>query len=196
MPLPVRTPPRPHLLRLLAWLAGLLLAVAAHAGINLYAPDGMPTGRSVTATELWETFDRNLPPGIWISPLENERYEVVSARWLRRTFLPSLRRQMNDFRTRDLPERGRAANCNGFALVCRVMLNLSAMAARAHGPAAATVIVHHAQAFGGLPATNEYHSVAFVLTDEGPWIIEAQSGAYTPLSAYPNLSQIKLVSVH
>jgi len=196
MCLPFRTLPHLRQLRPLAWFAGAVLAVAAHAGINLYAPDGMPTGRSVTATELWETFDQALPPGIWISPLENERYEVVSARWLRRTFLPALRRQMQEFRARDLPARGRAANCNGFALVCRVMLNLSAMAARAHGPAAATVIVHHAQAFGGLPATDEDHSVAFVLTDEGPWIIEAQSGAYTPLSAYPNLTQIKLVSVH
>lgn len=177
-------------------LALLVGTATAFAGLHLYAPAGMPTGRTVTATELWEEFDRVLPPGVWISPLENARYEVISARWMRREFLPSLQRQMKKLWEQDIPEENRAANCNGFALICRVLLNLSAMSARAHGPAAATVIVRHDRPFGGLVPTHEDHSVAFVLTDEGPWIIEVQSGVHTPLRDYPNRDTIKLVSVH
>ena len=76
------------------------------------------------------------------------------------------------------------------------MLGLSAMESHAHAPATATVIVYQAKPFGGLSATQENHCVALVLTDEGPWIIEAQSGAHVAISDYPNLSTIKLVSVH
>ncbi|MEJ1970969.1 MAG: hypothetical protein WDM96_00110 [Lacunisphaera sp.] len=76
------------------------------------------------------------------------------------------------------------------------MLNLSAMEARARAPATATIVVYQEKAFGGLSATKENHCVAFVLTDEGPWIIEAQSGAHVAVRDYPNLSTVKLVSVH
>jgi hypothetical protein len=77
-----------------------------------------------------------------------------------------------------------------------LMLSLSAMDVHACAPAAATVIVRQERPFGGLSATKENHCVDFVLTDEGPWIIEAQSGAYTTIDAYPNRGTIKLVSVH
>jgi hypothetical protein len=185
----------------LARLAGLaallaLAPLAARAGIDVYTPTGMPTGKTVTAEQLWEEFNHALPPNVWVSPLENRRYEVISARWLRRDFLPALRQQMKQFWDKRIPEEDSAGNCNGFALVCRLMLTLSAMEAHACAPATATVIVYQAKPFGGLSATKEDHCVAFVLTDEGPWIVEVQSGEYTKLSNYPNLGTIKLVSVH
>jgi hypothetical protein len=70
------------------------------------------------------------------------------------------------------------------------------MDAGARAPATATVIVRQEKPFGGLYATKEDHCVAFVLTDEGPWIIEVQSGVYTKIGDYPNRGTIKLVSVH
>jgi hypothetical protein len=173
-----------------------LTALVASASLHFSTPSSMPTGRHVTASQLWSEFDRALPPGVWVSPLENQEYEVISAHWMRRSFLPSLKRQMKTLWDKQLPEDNRAANCNGFALMCRLMLGLSAMEARARAPAAATVIVHQGKPFGGLAATNEDHSVAFVLTDEGPWIIEVQSGTYVNLADYPNRETIKLVSVH
>jgi len=160
------------------------------------APTGMPTGKTVTAEQLWEVFDHALPPDVWVSPLENSKYEVISAKWMRREFLPALKQQMKMLWGRRIPEEDSAGNCSGFALVCRLMLSLSAMEAHARAPAAATVIVKQEKPFGGLSATMENHCVAFVLTDEGPWIIEAQSGAYTKISDYPNRGSIKLVSVH
>jgi hypothetical protein len=156
----------------------------------------MPTGNTVSAVELWNEFDRMLPPGVWVSPLENTRYEVISARWMRKAFLPALKLQMKALRERRIPEENSAGNCNGFALVCRLMLSLSAMEAHASAPATATVIVRQEKPFGGLYASKEDHCVAFVLTDEGPWIVEVQSGEYTSLSDYPNRQTIKLVSVH
>ena len=150
----------------------------------------------MTAEKLWEEFDRTLPPGVWVSPLESTHYEVISARWMRRSFLPALKRQMKTLTEKGIPEDNTAGNCSGLALVGRLMLNLSAMDARARAPAAATVIVTQNKAYGGLSATLEDHCVAFVLTDEGPWIIEVQSGAYTAINAYPNRESIKLVSVH
>lgn len=189
---------RPVILRSLrgAVLFLTLAAATAWADLKILAPGRMPSGRTVTAAQLWEELDRGLPDGVWVAPLQNSTYEVISAKWLRRDFLPSLKRQMQAFRDKDLPEDNSAANCNGLALIARLMLNLSAMDARAHAPAAATVIVRHDKNFGGLSATHEDHSVAFVLTDEGPWIIEVQSGVHTPLADYPNRSTIKLVNVH
>jgi hypothetical protein len=177
-------------------LVVLFATAIGRAELHLSAPTGMPTGTTISAGKLWEEFDHALPPGVWVSPLECTDYEVISAKWLRRSFLPSLKSQMRELRARDIPEENSAANCSGFALVCRLMLGLSAMEAHARAPATATVIVSQEQPFGGLGATNENHCVAFVLTDEGPWIIEAQSGEFIPLAAYPNRGTIKLVSVH
>ena len=115
---------------------------------------------------------------------------------MRRDFLPALKHQMKQLWDKQIPQTDAAGNCNGFALVCRLMLNLSAMEAHACAPATATVIVRQDKGFGGLSATNEDHCVAFVLTDEGPWIIEVQSGEYTRITDYPNRGTIKLVSVH
>jgi hypothetical protein len=171
-------------------------AVTAWADLGVYAPSGMPTGKTVTAEELWQQFDHSLPPNVWVSPLENGKYEVISAKWMRRTFLPALKRQMKIMWDQRIPQEDSAGNCNGFALVSRLMLSLSAMDAHANAPATATVIVKQDKPFGGLYASREDHCVAFVLTDEGPWIVEVQSGAYTKMSDYPNLGTIKLVSVH
>lgn len=185
------------LIPLLMLSAALLLEpTPADASLSLRAPSGMPSGRTITAGALWEELNRLLPPGVWVSPLESEQYEVISAAWLRRTFLPSLRRQMRELWDRDLPIDDRAANCNGFALLCRTMLHLSAMDAGAYGPAAGTAIVRQDRPFGGLIATKEDHKVAFVLTDEGLWIIEAQSAAHVSARDYPNLTSVKLVSIH
>ena len=189
--------PHPFALRCLALAVVFAWTVAtARADLHLSAPADMPVGTKVTAEQLWQEFDRSLPPGVWVSPLQNLEYQVVSAKWMRRSFLPALKRQMASFTRQNLPADDSAANCNGFALVCRLMLNLSAMSARAAAPATATVIVYQGRPFGGLEATAEKHSVAFVLTDEGPWIIEVQSGEYAKLSDYPNRATIRLVSVH
>ena len=190
---------RPHsaAVRLIALAAALAWSTAAaRADLQISAPGGLPLGRTVTAEQLWQEFDRALPPGVWVSPLQNLEYQVIPAQWMRRSFLPALKHQMATFTRKNLPAENSAANCNGFALVCRLMLGLSAMSAHAAAPAAATVIVYQGRPFGGLGATDEKHSVAFVLTDEGPWIIEVQSGEYTPLSDYPNRGTIRLVSVH
>ena len=173
-----------------------LALVSTLAGLDVYAPSGMPIGKTVTAEQLWEEFDRTLPPDVWVSPLENNRYEIISAKWLRGTFLPALKQQMKELWTRGIPEQDSAGNCNGFALICRLMLSLSAMSVHARAPATATVIVSQEHPFGGLSATMENHCVAYVLTDEGPWIIEAQSGEYVKIADYPNRTTIKLVSVH
>ncbi len=176
-----------------------MLALAAgtcRADLYVTTPGGMPTGKTVSAEKLWEVFDRGLPPDVWVAPLESNEYEVISAKWLRRQFLPALKEQMKKLWADRIPEEDTAGTCSGFALVGRLMLSLAAMEAHAHTPAAATVIVKQEQAFGGLSATKEGHSVLFVLTDEGPWIIEAQSGAYTAIADYPNRGTIKLVSVH
>jgi hypothetical protein len=186
---------RQRLIPLLAAVLSLAV-VSTSAGLDIRAPAGMPTGKTVTAEQLWQEFNRTLPPDVWVSPLENNQYEVISATWIRRSFLPALQRQMKELRDRGISADNTAANCNGFALVCRLMLNLSAMEARARAPATATVIVSQEHPFGGIDASMENHCVAYVLTDEGPWIIEAQSGEYTKITDYPNWKSIKLVSVH
>ncbi len=180
---------------LVAAAFGLAL-LTARADLRITAPTGMPVGKVVTAEQLWQEFDRALPAGVWVSPLENTEYAVIPAKWMRRSFLPALKEQMKSLWAHGIPEENAAGNCNGFALVCRLMLGLSAMEVHARAPATATVIVHQDKPFGGLSATKEDHCVAFVLTDEGPWIIEVQSGTYVSLSDYPNRGTIKLVSVH
>jgi hypothetical protein len=193
-----RTVSGPRFIRPVLLLAVVLAfaAIPSWAGMGIYAPSGLPTGKTVTAEKLWQEFDRTLPPDVWVSPLENSEYEVISAKWMRQTFLPALKREMKSLWDDGIPQENSAGNCNGFALICRLMLSLSAMQAHAHAPATATMIVRQEKSFGGLSATMEDHCVAFVLTDEGPWVIEVQSGAYIKIADYPNRGTIKLVSVH
>jgi hypothetical protein len=174
----------------------LATALVARADLRLAAPDDLSGGPTITAEQLWQELDRALPPGVWVSPLQNHEYRVIPAAWMRRSFLPALNRQMGQFAKQRIGADNSAANCNGFALICRLMLGLSAMAANSPAPATATLIVHQAAPFGGLEATRENHSVALVLTDEGPWVIEVQSGEHVKLADYPNRSTIKMVSVH
>ncbi len=174
----------------------MLAPPATRADLSVSAPTDMPAGKTVKAEAFWQEFDRVLPPGVWVSPLENQDYEVISAKWMRRSFLPALNHEMKALWRREIPAENAAGNCNGFALVCRLMLSLSAMASHARAPATATMIVRQEKPFGGLGATMEKHCVAFVLTDEGPWVIEVQSGAYTKFNDYPNRDKIILVSVH
>lgn len=190
------TSPRSLTRTLLVALAFAWTATAGGASLSITAPSRMPTGKTVTADKLWQEFNQALPPDVWVSPLESNEYEVISATWMRRDFLPALRRQMKALWEKNIPEENSAGNCSGFALVARLMLSLSAMEAHARAPAAATVIVTQNKPFGGLDATRVDHCVALVLTDEGPWIIEVQSGAYVRIADYPNRATIKLVSVH
>ncbi len=179
------------------WVLGVVVAVATSCGgISVSTPTNMPIGQTITAEHLWEKFDASLPPGVWVAPLESSDYEVISARWMRQSFLPALRAQMIELWHRGLPKDNYAANCSGFAAVGKLMLTISAMVAHAHTPAVAIVIVKQDQPFGGLDATREDHCVAFVLTDEGPWIIEVQSAEYIDIADYPNREKIKLLSVH
>jgi hypothetical protein len=181
------------------WLLAAALSLtffSARAALEISAPNGMPVGNTISAEKLWEEFDHTLPAGIWVSPLESSNYEVISAKWMRQSFLPALQQEMKHLWKRGVPKENTAGNCSGFAIVARLMLTLSAMAAHAHTPAAATVIVKQQNPFGGLDATQEDHCVAYVLTDEGPWIVEVQSGAYSKIADYPNRETIKLVSVH
>jgi len=173
-----------------------LAALTARADLRISAPAGMPVGKTISAEQFWQEFDHTLPAGVWVSPLENREYEIVSAHWMRRSFLPALAEQMKVLWAKGIPQEDSAGNCSGFALVFRLMLGLSAMESHARAPATATVVVYQGKPFGGLSATQENHCVALVLTDEGPWIVEAQSGAHIAISEYPNLSTIKLVSVH
>ncbi|HUL53323.1 MAG TPA: hypothetical protein VLT83_07940, partial [Opitutaceae bacterium] len=52
--------------RLARWLAVVLAITAAtgQASVHLWAPSGMPTGKTVTAEALWEVFDQALPPEV------------------------------------------------------------------------------------------------------------------------------------
>lgn len=189
----------PRLVRTASLSACLFLVGAprlARGDIDINTPTNMPYGTTITAEDLWKEFDRSLPPNVWVSPLENSRYEVISARWMRTVFLPALKHEMKALWAQKVPQEDSAGNCNGFALLCRLMLSLSAMASHAYAPATATVIVRQEKPFGGLSATMENHCVAYVLTDEGPWIVEVQSGVYTKIADYPNLGTIKMVSVH
>src|SRR6185312_12327104 len=87
-----------------ALVAALGLAtLTSWAGLDVHTPANMPTGQTVTAEQLWQEFDRTLPPNVWVSPLENRKYEVISARWMRRDFLPALKQQMKQLWDKNIP---------------------------------------------------------------------------------------------
>ena len=191
------TPALPCLKTAILALGLILTTATAGARLDVETPRGeMPRGKTVTAEALWESLNAELPANVWVSPLENKEYEVISAKWMTKQFLPQLSRIMDDFRASHLPEDDTAGNCNGLGLVGKLLIELSAIEVHAKAPAAASVIVKQQFAFGGVDATKVGHYVLLVLTDEGWWVIEAQSGKHVPLHDYPNRATIHQVSIH
>ncbi len=60
-------------------------------------------------------------------------------------------------------------------------------------PSVAVVVVSQINEYGGIPASKGLHMVNLVMTNNGWFIFEPQSGKYILLEKYPNQEYIKYI---
>lgn len=83
-------------------------------------------------------------------------------------------------------------DCDNFALLYKSLMGISAYKSQeASEPAVAVLVVRQMHEFGGIPGTEELHMVNLVMTNNGWFVFEPQTGKYTLLERYPNQEYIQ-----
>jgi len=83
-------------------------------------------------------------------------------------------------------------DCDNFAMLYKSLVGISAYKSEEQNePAVAVLVVEQINEFGGIPATGGLHMVNLVMTNNGWFIFEPQTGKYTLLERYPNQEYIQ-----
>lgn len=85
-------------------------------------------------------------------------------------------------------------DCDNFAMLYKSLMGISAYkSADNEEPSVAVVVVSQINEYGGIPASKGLHMVNLVMTNNGWFIFEPQSGKYILLEKYPNQEYIKYI---
>ena len=83
-------------------------------------------------------------------------------------------------------------DCDNFAMLYKSLMGISAYkSAYSAEPSVAVVVVRQVNEYGGIPASEGFHMVNLVMTNNGWFIFEPQSGKYILLENYPNQEYIE-----
>lgn len=78
-------------------------------------------------------------------------------------------------------------DCDNFAMLYKSLMGISGYKSlNKSEPSVAVVVVRQVNEYGGIPASNGLHMVNLVMTNNGWFIFEPQSGQFTLLEQYPN----------
>tara|TARA_R110002020_G_scaffold180152_1_gene374238 strand:- start:21169 stop:21780 length:612 start_codon:yes stop_codon:yes gene_type:complete len=83
-------------------------------------------------------------------------------------------------------------DCDNFAMLYKSLMGISGYkSSNKSEPSVAVVVVRQVNEYGGIPASNGLHMVNLVMTNNGWFIFEPQSGKFILLENYPNQEFIK-----
>ena len=83
-------------------------------------------------------------------------------------------------------------DCDNFAMLYKSLMGISGYKSSSESePSVAVVVVRQVNEYGGIPASNGLHMVNLVMTNNGWFIFEPQSGKFILLENYPNQEFIK-----
>jgi len=83
-------------------------------------------------------------------------------------------------------------DCDNFAMLYKSLMGISGYkSANKEEPSVAVVVVRQINEYGGIPSSNGLHMVNLVMTNNGWFIFEPQSGKYILLEDYPNQEYIE-----
>jgi hypothetical protein len=78
-------------------------------------------------------------------------------------------------------------DCDNFAMLYKSLMGVSGYKSSSESePSVAVVVVRQANEYGGIPASNGLHMVNLVMTNNGWFILEPQTGKFILLENYPN----------
>ena len=86
-------------------------------------------------------------------------------------------------------------DCDNFAMLYKSMMSVSAYKANSDNePCVALLVVRQVNKFGGVP-TGGLHMVNLVMTNQGWFVIEPQTGEFISLEKYPNQQYVQLLII-
>lgn len=78
-------------------------------------------------------------------------------------------------------------DCDNFAMLYKSLMSIAAYkAGDMHEPAVALLTLRADHEFGGVPGNGSLHMNILVMTSQGWYVVEPQTGAFTLLEHYPN----------
>lgn len=86
-------------------------------------------------------------------------------------------------------------DCDNYAMLYKSMASVSAYKSKSENePCVALLVVRQVNAFGGVP-TGGLHMVNLVMTSQGWFVIEPQTGEFVKLEEYPNQQFVQLLII-
>lgn len=84
-------------------------------------------------------------------------------------------------------------DCDNFAMLYKSMMSVASFKANEDAePACGLITTQQINDFGGIPGTGGLHMLILVMTDQGWYVVEPQTGKFTLLEDYPNQQHIKM----
>lgn len=120
----------------------------------------------------------------------DDAFVLPDQAWIETEFLPYFRAYLDAM---GAEPSGEGMDCDNYAQIFKQQLALcNARGGRATAGDVPCAVVKAQQVlpFGGVPGDGSRHSVALLRTSAGWQIVEPQTGAITPLEAYPNRAYI------
>lgn len=86
-------------------------------------------------------------------------------------------------------------DCDNFAMLYKSMMSVSAYKAKSDNePCVALLVVRQVNEFGGVPSGG-LHMVNLVMTNQGWYVFEPQTGEFIKLEKYPNQQYVQLLII-
>ena len=166
----------------------------------VYAGDGR--GDLVTRGDLGYHFNyqrgRNsqileIPTDVNVFMLDN-KFREVDYYWFRK-FNNWFQQMLHENNMLALGGAGETADCDNYAMLYKSLMSVAAYkAGESVEPAVLLVLVEQRESFGGVPAGGA-HLCVLVMTDQGWFVVEPQTGQFDKLENYPNQRFVRLLMI-
>lgn len=134
------------------------------------------------------------PKDIKVYPMDS-RYKEVDYYWFRE-FNNWFKKLLFENGIMSLGDGTENLDCDNFAMLYKSMASVSAYKAKSKfEPCVALLVVRQVNEFGGVPGTGGLHMVNLVMTNQGWFIIEPQTGKFVLLEKYPNQEYLQLLLI-
>lgn len=124
--------------------------------------------------------------------LLDSRFKPVDYYWFRK-FNNWFRELLFENGIMSLGGANESHDCDNFAMLYKSMMSVAGFKSNSKiEPASGLITVQQVNEFGGIPGTGGLHMLILVMTNQGWYVVEPQTGDFILLEDYPNQQHIKM----
>ena len=133
----------------------------------------------------------DIPVNVGIYLLDT-KFKPVDYYWFRK-FNNWFRSLLFENGIMSLGSGGESHDCDNFAMLYKSMTSVASFKSTSKiEPACGLITVRQINEFGGVPGTGRLHMLILMMTNQGWFVVEPQTGEFILLEDYPNQQHIKM----